>query len=196
MLAKLWHLFIAFGTATLLGYGGGPAIIPIYEHQVVNKYGWMDTAEFGRSLAFGNALPGPIATKLAAYIGYKVAGWPGSMVALVAVVMPTALMMIALAGVMIKLEHNPYIKGMIRGIQPVIFVMMAMLAYDFAKYAFGQTDGSGPLTFLPFIIACVFFVMVHYLQLNAVWGIVMALVVGAFFFCGGLEAAYRAREGD
>lgn len=184
LFAKLWDLFVAFGTATLLGYGGGPSIIPIYEHQVVNKYGWMDTAEFGRSLAFGNALPGPIATKLAAYIGYKVAGWPGSMVALVAVVMPTALVMIALAGIMIKLQNNPYIKGMIRGVQPVIFVMMAMLAFDFAKYAFGQTGGPGTLTFLPFLIACAFFVMVQYLQLNAVWGIIMSLVVGAFFLRG------------
>jgi chromate transporter len=181
LISKLWALFISFGTATMLGYGGGPSIIPIYQDQVVNRNGWMDTTEFGRSLAFGNALPGPIATKLAAYIGYKVAGWPGSIVALIAVVMPTALLMIALAGIMIKLENNPYIKGMIRGIQPVIFVMMAMLAFDFSKYAFGQTGGAGWLSFLPFMIAALFFIMVQYLQLNAVWGILMALVIGAFF---------------
>jgi chromate transporter len=180
LIPKLWALFLSFGTATLLGYGGGPSIIPIYQDQVVNRHGWMDATEFGRSLAFGNALPGPIATKLAAYIGFKVAGWPGSIVALIAVVMPTALLMIALAGIMIKLENNPYIKGMISGIQPVIFVMMAMLAYDFSKFAFEQT-GAGWFSFLPFVIACVFFIMVHYLQLNAVWGIVMSLVLGAFF---------------
>jgi chromate transporter len=74
----LWKLFVAFGTATMLGYGDGPSIIPLYQNQVVNRYGWMETSEFGSALAFGNALPGPIATKLAA-------GWLGAIVALGAV---------------------------------------------------------------------------------------------------------------
>jgi chromate transporter len=176
---ELWKLFWSFCTATLLGYGGGPSIIPLYEDQVVNKRGWMSSEEFGQALAFGNALPGPIATKLAAYIGYKVAGLSGSLVALGAVVLPTALVMVALAGVMLKLSNNPYIKGAIRGVQPVIFVMLAMLAYDFAKYAFGP--GKGPVVVLPLLIAVGFFIMVQYYQLNAVWGILASLVIGALF---------------
>jgi chromate transporter len=143
----------------------------------------MTTEEFGRALAFGNALPGPIATKLAAYIGYKVAGWWGLIAALSAVVLPTALLMVALAGIMLKLEDNPTVKGMIRGIQPVIFVMMAMLAFDFAKYAF-QASSVSIVNFLPFLIAALFFIMVQYFQLNAVWGILMALAVGALFMRG------------
>jgi chromate transporter len=182
MLATLWNLFYSFGVATLLGYGGGPSIIPIYQDQVVNRYGWMDSEEFGKALAFGNALPGPIATKLAAYIGYKVGGVAGSAIALIAVVLPTAHVMVALSGIMIKLSDNPVIKGMIKGIQPVIFVMMAMLAYDFSKFAF--KPGSGIINFLPFLIAAVFFIMVQYLKLNAVWGILLSLVVGALFLRG------------
>ncbi|OXM87340.1 chromate transporter [Paenibacillus rigui] len=183
MLMTLWKLFAAFGTATMLGYGGGPSIIPLYEDQVVTRNQWMDTAEFGRTLAFGNALPGPIATKLAAFIGFKVAGWAGMLVALTAVVMPTALIMVALAGVMLKLDNNPYIKGMIRGVQPIIFVMMAMLAYDFAKYMF-QGSPHSFVSFLPFLLGAAFFVMVQYLNLNPVWGILLALGVGAFFMRG------------
>ncbi|WP_245948079.1 chromate transporter [Paenibacillus sambharensis] len=180
---KLWDLFMAFGTATMLGYGGGPAIIPLYENQVVTRYEWMNTDEFGKALAFGNALPGPIATKLAAYIGFKVAGYAGAAVALTAVVLPTAIVMILLAGVMLKLSNNPFVRGMIRGIQPVIFVMMAMLAYDFVKYAIQPI--AGPVPFLPLLIAAGFFVLVHYYHLNAVWGIIGALIVGALFMRGG-----------
>lgn len=178
----LWKLFVSFGVATLLGYGGGPSIIPLYEDQVVNKREWMSSEEFGQALAFGNALPGPIATKLAAYIGFKVAGVPGAFIALIAVVLPTALLMVALAGVMIRLSGNSYIKGAIRGIQPVIFVMLAMLAYDFAKFAFKAAEG--PVAFLPFFIAGAFFVMVHYYQINAVWGIAGALALGAIMMKG------------
>jgi len=182
MLVLLWKLFIAFGTATMLGYGGGPAIIPLYENQVVERYGWMGTDEFGKALAFGNALPGPIATKLAAYIGFKIAGWAGAAAALAAVVLPTAVVMVALAGVMMKLSGNPVIKGMIRGIQPVIFVMMAVLAYDFAKYAI--QPAAGPMPYLPLLIAASFFILVHYYNVNAVWGILVSLAAGALFLRG------------
>jgi len=179
MWAKLWELFIGFGRSTMLGYGGGPSIIPLYEHEVVGKFAWMSQEEFGQALAFGNALPGPIATKLAAYIGFKVAGWPGALVAIVAVVLPTALLMVLLVGLMSRLSGNPVIKGMIRGVQPVIFVMLALLAYDFVKYAVQPIDG--PVKFLPFLIAAGYFVMVQYLGFSAVWGIVGGLVIGALF---------------
>lgn len=179
MIVKLWSIFYSFGLATLLGYGGGPSIIPLYENQVVSRNQWMDTAEFGRALAFGNALPGPIATKLAAFIGFRIAGWMGATVALVAVVLPTAILMVAISGIMLKLDNNPIVKGMIRGIQPVIFVMMAMLAFDFAKFVIKPTNGF--ISFLPFVIACAFFVLVYYLKLNAVWGIIMSLFIGAIF---------------
>jgi chromate transporter len=182
VLTELWKLFVAFGTATMLGYGGGPSIIPLYESQVVDRYGWMTTEEFGRALAFGNALPGPIATKLAAYIGFKIAGWAGAAVALAAVVMPTAILMVALAGIMMKLSGHPVVRGMIRGVQPAIFVMMAMLAYDFAQYVFKPSGGALP--FLTLLIAVVYFVMVHHYRMNALWGILFALAAGALFLRG------------
>lgn len=126
-----------------------PVDYSLYQNEVVNRFGWMGNEEFGQALAFGNALPGPIATKLAAYIGFKVAGWSGAVVAVGAVVLPTALLMVLLVNVMYKLQSNIYIKGMIKGIQPVIFfVMLAMLAFDFAKFAFQK--GSGMFSFLPF----------------------------------------------
>ncbi|MBP3963243.1 chromate transporter [Paenibacillus lignilyticus] len=183
-MSLLWKLFMAFGSATMLGYGGGPSIIPLYQDQVVNRNGWMDTSEFGSALAFGNALPGPIATKLAAYIGFKVAGWGGAIVALSAVVLPTALLMVVLSGILVKLEHVPVIKGMIKGVQPVIFTMMALLAYDFAKYAFQPGTSALGLSFLPFMIACMFFIMVQYLHWNPVWGILGSLAIGALFLRG------------
>jgi chromate transporter len=179
MWTKIWELFIGFGRSTLYGYGGGPSIIPLYEHEVVGNFQWMSKEEFGQALAFGNALPGPIATKLAAYIGFKVAGWLGAIVALSAVVLPTALLMVLLVGVMSKLSNNPIINGMIKGVKPVIFVMLALLAYDFVKFAFQPIDG--PIKFLPFMIAAGYFIMVQYLNINSVWGIIGGLVIGAFF---------------
>jgi chromate transporter len=184
MLTQVGHLFLAFFRATILGFGGGPSIIPLYQNEVVHNFHWMSTEEFGKALAMANALPGPIATKLGAYIGYKVAGWLGAAAALAAVVLPTALVMVGLVSVMNRLSGNSVVKGMVKGVQPVIFVMMAMLAYDFAKYAFQTVPALGKLGFMPFLIAAFYFVGVQYLQLNAIWGIVGALTVGAIFLRG------------
>jgi chromate transporter len=92
--------------------------------------------------------------------------------------------MVGLVSVMNRLSGNSIVKGMVKGVQPVIFVMMAMLAYDFAKYAFQTVPALGKLGFMPFLIAAFYFVGVQYLQLNAIWGIVGALAVGAIFLRG------------
>jgi len=179
MMMKLWELFIGFGRSTMLGFGGGPSIIPLYQHEAVEQFKWLTKEEFGQALAFANAMPGPIATKLSAYIGYRVAGWLGAAVAMGAVVLPTALLMIVLVFAMNKLQNNPTIKGMIRGIQPVIFVMFAMLAFDYAKYVFEPSGGS--INFIPFLIAAVFFILVQYTGVSVIWGIIGALIAGAIF---------------
>jgi chromate transporter len=95
------------------------------------------------------------------------------------VVLPTALLMVLLVGIMSKLSNNPIINGMIKGIKPVIFVMLAMLAYDFVKFAFQPMDGA--VKFLPFLIAAGYFVMVQYLGISSVWGIIGGLVIGAIW---------------
>lgn len=176
----LIDLFIGFGRATLLGFGGGPSIVPLYEHEAVDVFQWVTKEEFGSALAFGNALPGPIATKLTMYIGYKAAGVAGALVSLVAVTLPVGLAMIVLAGLLVRFKDSPYLKGMVAGIRPVVFVMLAMLAIDFAGYAF-QPKGQAPFNWIPFGIAAVFFVSVYYLKLSPIWGVAASLLVGGFF---------------
>ncbi len=60
-----WRIFLAFFRVGMLGYGGGPASIPLVHKEVVDHYKWMTDEEFGDVLALGNTLPGPIVTKLA-----------------------------------------------------------------------------------------------------------------------------------
>ncbi|WMN88503.1 chromate transporter [Vibrio parahaemolyticus] len=76
-------IFFAFFIPNIVGYGGGPAIIPLIEAQVVGQYGWMNASQFAEVLALGNALPSPIATKMAGYIGYEVGGTIGACIAVV-----------------------------------------------------------------------------------------------------------------
>jgi len=113
-------LFIAFCRVGLLGFGGGPSAIPLFHQEVVRKYGWMDEEEFGDTLALANTLPGPIATKLAGYIGYKVGGKTGCINALIASVIPTSLMMVLLIGLLQKYKDIPWVQNMSASVVPVV----------------------------------------------------------------------------
>src|SRR5699024_11049640 len=105
-----WQIFKANFIANILGYGGGPATIPLLEHEVVSNYGWFTVNEYSEMVALGNGLPGPIATKLAAFIGYDQGGILGAIIALFASVAPSMIMMLALLGLLLKFKDSPKVK--------------------------------------------------------------------------------------
>ncbi|MGM9925079.1 MAG: chromate transporter [Bacillus sp. (in: firmicutes)] len=128
----IFQIFLAFLIANLLGYGGGPASIPLMYDQVVSRYNWMVNEDFSSMLALGNSLPGPIATKIAAFVGFEVSGWPGFIAALIATIVPSAVALILLLKVMRKYKQSPVVKGMSLLVQPVIAIMMLLLTYSLA----------------------------------------------------------------
>ncbi|WP_010630088.1 chromate transporter [Halomonas sp. KM-1] len=129
--APLGALFWAFTRIGLLGFGGGPAMIPLVRQEVVKRHAWLSDEEFADILAIGNTLPGPIATKMPGYIGYRVAGTLGCIVAVGAVIIPMIVAMIALLTAFSRYRDVAWIRGMGQAVVPVVMVMMGQLAWDF-----------------------------------------------------------------
>lgn len=128
---KQREIFIAFFRSGMLGYGGGLSAIPLMQREVVEVFGWMDEEEFADVLALANTLPGPINTKIAGYIGWRLAGWKGMFNALFAAVIPTVILMIMLLTVLNAYKDKPWVQGMAKGVIPVAAVMIGSLAWDF-----------------------------------------------------------------
>ncbi|WP_096201670.1 chromate transporter [Bacillus sp. FJAT-45350] len=128
---KQLNIFLAFFRVGIFGYGGGPASIPLVQKEVVDKYKWMDNDEFADVLAIGNTLPGPIATKMAGYIGYRVGGYVGMTNAIIASIVPTIILMIVFLTSLAAYKDQPWVQGMTRAVIPVVGVMMAVLAWQF-----------------------------------------------------------------
>lgn len=125
------QIFLAFFIPGILGYGGGPASIPLVENEVVKRYEWMTVQEFSEVLALGNSLPGPIATKLAGYIGYEVGGVLGSVIGIFATVAPSLILIIVLLGFLLKYKDSPKVKRLTLFVQPVIAILLGLMAWRF-----------------------------------------------------------------
>ncbi|MGV3263761.1 chromate transporter [Cytobacillus pseudoceanisediminis] len=130
---KQKEIFIAFFRSGILGFGGGPSAIPLVHKEVVDTFKFMDSDEFGDILALANALPGPINTKMAGYIGYRVGGFLGMLNALIATMVPTIILMIVLLTALNNLKDQPWVAGMTKAVVPVVAVMLATLTWDFIK---------------------------------------------------------------
>ncbi|TLS36144.1 chromate transporter [Pseudalkalibacillus caeni] len=131
-----WNIFLAFFIPGIVGYGGGPASIPLVQNEVVNRYGWLTVNEFSEVLALGNTLPGPIATKMAGYIGFQQGGVLGAVVGIFATVAPSLILMIALLGILYKFKNSPRVKNMTMLIRPTIAILLGIMAYQFFKTSY------------------------------------------------------------
>jgi chromate transporter len=140
---KLWDLFIAFTRASNLGFGGGPAVVPLIKIEAVDHYRWLDDKEFVDALAISNALPGPIAIKMASYIGYKQVGWLGVLAALIGTIAPTLILVILLGSLIIRYSDSPELKAMLKAVRPVVVIFVAQTAYELGKKSFPAVSSWG-----------------------------------------------------
>ncbi|MFD1017586.1 chromate transporter [Thalassobacillus hwangdonensis] len=171
-----WEIFVAFFIPGIVGYGGGPASIPLVENEVVGRFGWMSVNEFSEMLAMANALPGPIATKMAGYIGFQQGGILGSVVGVFATVAPSLILMIVLLSILYKFKDSPKVKRMTALIRPTIAVLLGVMAFQFFVTSY---DGAGALQTI-FLIAASF-ILLEKVKLHPAFVIVGSLLYGAFF---------------
>jgi chromate transporter len=132
----LLEIFWAFFVPNILGYGGGPPIIPLLQEEVVNHYKWLGMEQFGSVLALGNALPSPIATKLGGYIGFQIGGVSGAIVALIATIVPTGIAMIILFKFLSYFKTSPQVAAMTQIVRPIVAVLLGILAFQFFQSAY------------------------------------------------------------
>jgi Chromate transport protein ChrA len=155
------EILIAFFRSSILGFGGGPASIPLIEAEVVKRYHWMTLEEFGDMVAIANALPGPINTKLAGYLGWKLKGFAGMLLALIACAVPMVIVLILLLGFLTRFQNQRWVRGMTQGVLPVVGILMAQLTWRFlvnAKKGMGWT--------VSLILVAVSFVLMELLHIQ------------------------------
>lgn len=168
----LVDLFWAWLRIGLLGFGGGPSVIPLIRAECVDRHHWMSDAQFLDALAFGNALPGPIAVKLAAYTGNLAGGAPGATVAVLALCLPSIGLMVGAGALWQRYQSSGVAEGMMRAARPVVVGMLAWTAWSLAPDGV-RSVGGGILALLTFAALG--------LQVHPALVILVALAFGAAF---------------
>jgi len=130
----LWDVgwfFLKVGAVT---FGGGLSIIAFIQDQVVNRFHWITPQEFIDGLAIGQLTPGPI-IMVAAYVGYKVAGVSGAVVAAIAIFLPSFALMLSIVPVLDRVRRLAWIKAAMKGISPAVIATLAVTIVQLAPHA-------------------------------------------------------------
>ncbi|MGL5743946.1 MAG: chromate transporter [Cetobacterium sp.] len=173
-------LFIEFFKIGIFSFGGGLAMLPLMQ-EVVYKYSWLTETEFLDVIAISQVTPGPIAINTATFVGHKVGGIFGTIVATTGSALPSFIVIIIIATVFSKIKNNPKKEFFFKGVKPVTLALITFAGIIIAKPTFFVSDYSQSLkATLIFIIV---FVGTKYLtKINPIIILLTTAIAGAFIF--------------
>lgn len=166
-------LFLVFASMSVMLFGGGYVFIPLIQEIIVEGHGWVTTQEFIDAIAMGQITPGPILVS-AAFIGLKVAGFTGAVVATVGIYLPPALLMVASTRALEFIKKSQAIRAALRGIRPAVVGMIAAAAFT--------VGGTAPHHWVSLLIFVTALVALMRLRVQVVWVIPSAGLTGLLLF--------------
>lgn len=170
---QLIDIFLIFFKMGLFTIGGGYAMLPLIQKEVVENRGWMTDREFLDAISLTNSLPGPLAANAATFIGYKLKRVKGSLTAVIAVMAPSIIIILFIAAVFSEITDYPAVRDFFRGITPAV---TALILYSVIKLA-----ASADITrHLNWILALVSFGAITIFDVHPIIVILLAAVYGLF----------------
>lgn len=121
MLLKLFTTFFKIGLFT---FGGGYAMIPLIEREVIEKKRWVEKKDFLDMLVLAQSTPGPIAVNTSVFVGYKTAGTKGAIAATLGTILPSFIVILLLALFFVEVRDNIYVDAAFRAMRPAVVALI------------------------------------------------------------------------
>lgn len=175
-MALLLNLFWSFFKVGLFSFGGGYAMIPLMESEVIARHGWLTASELIDIIAIAETTPGPIAINAATYVGFRMAGIIGSATATLGVVSPSLLLLLALGTFLldtIKMK-DPRVESIIKGLRPAVIILILLAAVSLGKI--------GLVDWATFAIAAALFLGSTLFKINPFYLLAAGAVLGLIFY--------------
>ena len=170
---ELWRLYTAFFKIGLFTFGGGYAMLPMIEKEVVEKNKWATLEEVMDYFAIGQCTPGVIAVNTATFIGHKNRGILGGIVATLGVVTPSVIIISLIATVLNSVYQNAIVKSAFKGIGIAVCAILVQAVLKIGK--------SGIVDKFTALVAVIAFLLSMFLNISTIVIIVVAGVAGIFY---------------
>jgi len=171
MLFDIFKTFFKIGAFTL---GGGYAMLPIIQKEVIKKKKWLKDDEFMDSIAVTNSLPGPLAINSATFVGYKTAGIPGAVVAALGAVLPSFMIILVIAIFFGNFADNAVVEQIFAGVRPAVVALIV--------YALVNLTKSVGINKINMIIAITALILILVANMHPILVIIMAGLAGLLIF--------------
>ena len=135
------QLFISFLQIGLFSFGGGYAAMPLIQNQVVNLHHWLSLSEFTDLITISQMTPGPIAINSATFVGEKIAGVPGAIVATLGCIMPSIIIVSIIAYFYMKYRDLDSLQSVLKTLRPAVVAMIASAGVSILVTAFFGESG-------------------------------------------------------
>ena len=169
-LLEIFGIFFKIGLFTI---GGGYAMLPIIQKEVVESKGWMTDEEFLDAISLTNSLPGPLATNSATFVGYWVAREPGAVVAVLGAATPSVIIILLIAMVFTNIIDYPVVQNAFNGVRPAV---VALILYAVVKLAKSAKVGE----YFNWLVALAGFAAIAVFGLHPIVVVVCAALYGIF----------------
>lgn len=176
---KVLKMFISFLKIGAFTFGGGYAMIPIIEKEVVDKNKWVSKDEFMDMLVVAQSLPGAMSVNTSIFIGYKIGGVLGAIMALLGVALPSFLIILLVATVFMQFRSNYYVNLAFKGISAAVPVLVLTGVVSLAKGV--DKNKRNIIIFIISLVALIIF------KVNPIIVIIIAAIFGAVFLKGKVE---------
>lgn len=168
-----WSTFSTFFKIGMFTLGGGYAMIPIIEEEVVNKHQWVSKEDMLDLIAIAQSCPGVFAINISIFIGYKLRKTRGALVTALGTALPSFLIILAIAIFFHQFEDNKVVAAMFRGIRPAVVALIAVPTFNLAK--------SAHLNRYTLWIPIVSALAIWLLGVSPIWIIILAGVCGYLY---------------
>lgn len=135
MPTSLFKLFTTFFRIGLFTFGGGYAMIPLIESDVVERNRWVEKSDFVDLLAVAQSAPGVFAVNMAVFIGYRLRGVPGALAASFGCVLPSVVVILLIALFFRQFRHIEVVNNVFKGLRPAVVALIAVPVFNVAKSA-------------------------------------------------------------
>lgn len=133
------QLFFSFLQVGLFSFGGGYAAMPLIQEQIVTKHGWLTMVEFTDLISISQMTPGPIVVNSATFVGNKIAGITGALVATAGCIFPSCIIVMSIAYIYLKNQNNQVVQEVLQSLHPAVIAMIASAGVTILITAFWGT---------------------------------------------------------